>query len=394
VVEDDSGDLEEFEEIVDEDLAEDDTDTEDLLEEIDDNVEVVDVLVEDESDDDLEEVEDDGELEEIDEDELVEEVVEDDSGDLEEFEEIVVEDRDDFDAPFDSFMDDALMNDNTLTDPERKRLLAERFDRYLGEMEKHYNQYLLIPGGEYIIGAQNARKNERPIQKITISDIYFGRFPVTNALFEVFVDRTGYKTTAEECGFGIVYQGRFQKTKDEITGQKRYVWNATTLWEKREGAFWYQPAGPGTNLHRKRNHPVVQVSFKDAMAFASWVGKRLPSEVEWEAVARTAQGDLYPWGNEWKEGVSNTEESEISDTVPVDNFPDVKNTFGLSDLLGNTLEWTSGRWEGPTGSVNHQDFRIVKGGSWVSNQEVKLYTQFKYPADFTANILGFRCLVD
>jgi formylglycine-generating enzyme required for sulfatase activity len=286
------------------------------------------------------------------------------------------------------------MIDDTVSDRERKRLLAERFDRCLGEMEKHYNQYLVVPGGAYIIGAQNARKNERPIQKITISDNYFGRFPVTNALFEVFVDRTGYKTTAEECGFGIVYQGRFQKTKDEITGQKRYVWNATSLWEKRESAFWYQPAGPGTTLHRKRNHPVVQVSFRDAMAFASWVGKRLPSEAEWEAAARTALGNLYPWGNEWKEGVANTEESQISDTVPVDNFPDVKNTFGLSDLLGNTLEWTSGRWEEANGSVKHQDFRIVKGGSWVSNQEVKLYTQFKYPVDFTANILGFRCLVD
>ena len=378
-----------IEEIIDEDLAEDDADTEEALEEIDDNVEVVDVLVEDddeaagaeeEIDDDLEEAEDDGELEEI--EEVIESVEDDETA------------SDNVDAPFDSFMDDDLMLDNTLSDRERKRLLAERFDRYLGEMEKHYNQYLLVPGGEYIIGAQNARKNERPIQKITISDIFFGRFPVTNALFEVFVERTGYKTTAEECGFGIVYQGRFQKTKDEITGQKRYVWNATSLWEKREGAFWYQPFGPGTTLHRKRNHPVVQVSFRDAMAFASWVGKRLPSEAEWEAAARTALGDLYPWGNEWKDGVCNTEESEISDTVPVDNFPDAKNAFGLSDLLGNTLEWTADRWEGANGSGNHQDYHIVKGGSWVSNRDAKLHSRFKYLTDFTANILGFRCLAD
>jgi len=392
----------------------------------DDSVEVVDVLVEDDDeavgaeetgDDDLEADEDEGELEEIDEDELIEELVEDESGELDEFETIddegaeveevldeveavaePVEDAetpfDNFDAPYDAFMDDDLTLNNALSDRERKRLLAERFERYLGEIEKHYNQYLLIPGGEYIIGAQNIRKNERPIRKITISDIFFGRFPVTNALFEVFVERTGYKTTAEECGFGIVYQGRFQRKNDEISGQKRYEWNATSLWEERENAYWYQPSGPGSTLHLKRNHPVVQVSFRDAMAFASWVGKRLPSEAEWEAAARTASGNIYPWGNEWKEGVCNTEESEISDTVPVDNFSNAKNPLGLFDLLGNTLEWTSDRWEGTYGASTRQDYRIVKGGSWVSSPDVTLQSWFKYPTDFTANILGFRCLAD
>ena len=130
------------------------------------------------------------------------------------------------------------------------------------------------------------------------------------------------------------------------------------------------------------------------MAFASWVGKRLPSELEWEAAARTATGNLYPWGNEWKDGLCNTEEKEISDTVSVDHFSDAKNELGLSDLLGNTLEWTVDRWEGASGAENHQDFHIVKGGSWISNREVKLYSRFKYPIDFTANILGFRCLAD
>ena len=421
LVEDESGELDEFETIDDEGAE-----VEEVPDEQDDSVEVVDVLVEDDDeaveaeetgDDDLEADEDEGELEEIDEDELIEELVEDESGELDEFETIddegaeveevldeveavaePVEDAetpfDNFDAPYDAFMDDDLTLNNALSDRERKRLLAERFERYLGEIEKHYNQYLLIPGGEYIIGAQNIRKNERPIRKITISDIFFGRFPVTNALFEVFVERTGYKTTAEECGFGIVYQGRFQRKNDEISGQKRYEWNATSLWEERENAYWYQPSGPGSTLHLKRNHPVVQVSFRDAMAFASWVGKRLPSEAEWEAAARTASGNIYPWGNEWKEGVCNTEESEISDTVPVDNFSNAKNPLGLFDLLGNTLEWTSDRWEGTYGASTRQDYRIVKGGSWVSSPDVTLQSWFKYPTDFTANILGFRCLAD
>ncbi len=338
-----------------------------------------------------------GTLAAVDEEALEEADLEDESFDEDEFEEVPDDALGHVDAEavvVEELDEIAADEDEVLSDPERKRLLAERFDRYLGQMERHYNQYLRVPKGEYMVGDPNDRGNEHPFQKVTLPDIFFGKYPVTNALFEVFAERTGYKTTAEKCGFGIVFQGRFQKKKDEQTGQPCYVWNATSYWEKREGAFWYQPNGPGSTLHRKRNHPVVQVSYRDALAFSSWVGKRLPTEAEWEAAAGTAAGNVFPWGNDWKEGLANTEESEISDTVPVDHSPGAKNAFGISDLLGNTLEWTMDRWTPPHGPETAVEHHIVKGGSWISNRDIRLYHRSKYPIDFTSNILGFRCLAD
>jgi formylglycine-generating enzyme required for sulfatase activity len=123
-----------------------------------------------------------------------------------------------------------------------------------------------------------------------------GKFPVTNALFEVFVENTGYVTTAEKAGFGTVYHGRLCKEVDNKTGAVRFRCNGTVQSKTVEGAFWYQPFGPGSTLHLKRTHPVVQVSLADATAFAAWTGKRLPSEDEWEAAARTEMGYVYPWG--------------------------------------------------------------------------------------------------
>ena len=363
-----------------------------------DTIEVVEVLVEDE--------EGAGSLEEIDEDELDEEEANseiDDEAEIEEAEAVDVDEEKSpsdmespveiFDPLCDSFSDD-LEWDDTLSDQERKNRLAERFNRYLGALERHYNQYLLIPNNEYTIGSNNFDKDELPLQKVRLPDFFFGKFPVTNALFEVFVERTGYKTTAENRGYGIVYQGRFQKRKDEHTGRMQYVWNATHWWEKRQGAFWYQPLGPGSTLHKKRNHPVVQVSLMDAMAFASWVGKRLPIEAEWEAAARSLHGYCFPWGNDWRAGICNIEGSDISDTFPVDSFSDAVNPFGISDLLGNTLEWTAEPCDPRYAANSSQDYYIAKGGSWISDGTIRLYSRFRFPDDYTANILGFRCLAD
>ena len=147
-------------------------------------------------------------------------------------------------------------------------------------------------------------------------------------------------------------------------------------------------------MHNKRFHPVVQISLKDAMAFSAWVGKRLPKEAEWEAAARTLKGNPYPWGGDWLDGMCNTEDTEIADTTPVDQYPDADNELGLSDLLGNTLEWTADPCDPPYKTNGNKDYHIVKGGSWISDRSIRLYARFKLPIHFTSNILGFRCLAD
>ena len=275
---------------------------------------------------------------------------------------------------------------------EKANLLAEAFDGYLGTMERFYNQYVLIPEGEYIVGSKAPKRDEQPEHRVKLGPFYMGKFPVTNALFEIFVEKTGYTTTAEKRGYGTVYYGRFHKKMDQKTGLVKYTFNATVRDETINGACWYQPFGPGSTLHQKRNHPVVQVSLEDAMAFAAWTGKRLPTENEWEAAARTADGRVFPWGNEWKSTCCNVEEGSVADTAPVDTYVKLGNDFGIVDTLGNVLEWTLDAYEPPHNPKNSPKRQIAKGGSWISGNDLRLFSRFKADPAAPANIIGFRCI--
>ena len=219
-----------------------------------------------------------------------------------------------------------------------------------------------------------------------------GKFQVTNALFEIFIEKTGYRTTAEQTGYGTVYYGRLQKTVDEKTGLEKLTWNATITSKTVEGACWYQPQGHGSTIHNKRNHPVVQVSLKDALAFAAWTGKSLPTEDEWEAGSRTAKGYVFPWGNEWKINSCNVEESYVGDTTPVDNYLEFVNDYGVVDVIGNVLEWTLDRSESLSPVKDRSKYSVVKGGSWISGNGLRLFSRFTLKPESHSNILGFRCV--
>ena len=275
---------------------------------------------------------------------------------------------------------------------EKARLLADEFDSCLAAMDKFYNQYILIPEGEYIVGSKEPGKDERPEHMDYLLPFYLGKFPVTNALFEIFVEKTGYKTTAEKAGYGTVYYARCKKRVDERTDLEKLIWNFDLINKRVEGACWYQPLGPGSTLHNKRNHPLVQVSLEDAMAFAAWAGKRLPTEGEWEAGSRTANGYLFPWGNERKGDACNIEESYLGDTTPVDKYIEVENDFGIVDTLGNALEWTMTKSERFSSVENGSSYYIAKGGSWISENGICLYSRFILEQKSCSNILGFRCV--
>jgi formylglycine-generating enzyme required for sulfatase activity len=275
---------------------------------------------------------------------------------------------------------------------EKDKLLAEEFDGYLGSMERYYNHYVMIPGGEYLIGSKHPKKDERPEQTLYLEPYYIGRYPITNGLFEIFIEKTGYKTTAEKVGYGTVYYGRFEKKKDTTTGLITSTWNASLYCKTVEGACWYRPSGPESTLYHKRNHPVVQISMEDAMAFATWTGKRLPTENEWESASRTANGWIFPWGPEWKNDACNIEDSCIADTTPVDKYVEFGNDFGIVDTLGNVLEWTTDRFDSTSKSNNGEKYRVVRGGSWISGNDVRLFSRFIIQPESHSNILGFRCV--
>jgi formylglycine-generating enzyme required for sulfatase activity len=170
------------------------------------------------------------------------------------------------------------------------------------------------------------------------------------------------------------------------------MWSAHVKHKVVEGACWYQPFGPGSTIHRKRNHPVTQVSLEDAMAFAAWTGKRLPTEKEWEIASRTEKGYLFPWGAKWQANRCNVEESNIGDTTSVDQYIEFANEFGIADILGNTMEWTSDSVQSGIVSSRKTFEYIVKGGSWISSGDIQLSHQVQLEPEFHSNILGFRCV--
>ncbi len=358
-----------------------------------------------EDEEDLEEAEDEAALEEAGEDEIPEEE-EDDEDQLEEIAEDLEVEQGEAEAgegageeggEGDKVTGDSGAHIGEGFEEERgkeppAKILAEKFDNYLGAIDKFYNQYVLIPKGEYIVGVKNPLREERKESKVYLESFYMGRFPVTNALFEIFVERTGYLTTAEKIGYSTVYHGRSRKTVDKGTGLKVVTLNSGLTNKVVKGACWYQPLGPGTTLHDKRNHPVVHISLEDAMAFAAWTGKRLPTEDEWETAARTANGYIYPWGNSWKEKACNIEECNTGDTEPVDKYLEFGNDSEIVDTLGNVLEWTMDPCDPPPYVKDGKSYHIVKGGSWISGNDICLFNRFKLEPFFHSNILGFRCV--
>jgi formylglycine-generating enzyme required for sulfatase activity len=193
---------------------------------------------------------------------------------------------------------------------------------------------ILIPAGEFLMGSNprvdpNASDREQPQHLVYLPDYYLAKTPVTNAQFLAFVKATGYQTSAELEGWGWVY-----------TGEVKQI----------EGADWQHPCGPQSDIAGKYDHPVVQVSWHDAVAYCHWLAEitgkpyRLPSEAEWEKGARGTDGRIYPWGNEWDTKRCNSRESGLGDTTPVGAYPAGASPYGLLDMAGNVWEWTRSLW--------------------------------------------------
>jgi formylglycine-generating enzyme len=219
-----------------------------------------------------------------------------------------------------------------------------------------------LPGGAFRMGSTRFYPEEAPSHTATVRAFAVERHPVTNAQFAEFVAATSYVTVAEQALDPALYPGVapadlvpgalvFRPTPGPVDLRDWRQW-----WDWSPGACWRHPFGPGTGIDGKADHPVVQVAYPDAAAYAHWAGRRLPTEAEWEYAAGAGAVTTYAWGDEVVPAgqlMANTWQGQFPyrndgalgwvGSSPVGTFP--PNGFGLVDMIGNVWEWTSTRFE-------------------------------------------------
>lgn len=295
-----------------------------------------------------------------------------------------------------------------------------------------------IPQTTFRMGSDRDYPEERPTHRVSVGGFWIDRMPVTNARFARFVAATQYSTTAEKSLYAASVDGAPAGTS--FTGSLVFAKPAphspaSHCWQLVVGADWQHPLGPDSSIETRAHHPVVHISYEDAVAFATWDGKDLPTEAEWECAARGGlDGAAYAWGNEWTPGgrlQANTWQGEFpwlnrcedgwERTSPVDAFP--PNGYGVYDMIGNTWEWTSDWFQprhapedgrghriphNPTGGAEVTSYnpdlptfriprKVLKGGSYLSapNHGRRYRPAARIPEgiDGSACHVGLQCIV-
>jgi formylglycine-generating enzyme required for sulfatase activity len=262
-----------------------------------------------------------------------------------------------------------------------------------------------LPGGSFVMGSDDRfaypNDGETPCE-VEVGPFAIDACAVSNADFAEFAGATGYVTEAERFGWSFVFGGLLP---DDFPPTRAVA--AAPWWRQVFGADWQHPEGPQSDIEDRADHPCVQVSFNDALAYCDWAGKRLPTEAEWEFAAR---GGLvraaFPWGDElvpagehrmnvWQGSFPN--DNTLGDgyfgTCPVNAFP--ANGYGLHNVTGNVWEWTADWFHSALRDPPGGTHKVQKGGSYLCHasycRRYRVAGRQGNEPDSSAGNLGFRC---
>jgi len=288
-----------------------------------------------------------------------------------------------------------------------------------------------VPGGVFMMGDPSGYAEERPVHEVTVDGFWMDKTEVTNAQFAKFIDETDYVTTAEQKPDPKDFPGApreklvpgsvvFKRPDGEVDLTNFFLW-----WHWEPGANWKHPEGPDSSIEGRENHPVVHVSWYDAVEYCKWANKSLPTEAEWEFAARGGlEGKTYCWGdrkkpkgkwltNAWQGSFpsENSNEDGFAGTAPVGSFP--SSGYGLLDMAGNVWEWCSDWYRpdyyknspaknprGPKDSFDpdepSQPKRVNRGGSFLCADNYCMRyrpaARTKNSPDTSTSHTGFRCV--
>ena len=285
---------------------------------------------------------------------------------------------------------------------------------------------VFVAGGTFKMGSERQQPEERFLHEVRVDGFWIDRHEVTNAQFRQFAQATGYKTLAER---GLDPKANPNLPKELLEpGSVVFIQptdksgRATQWWQYVAGASWQRPTGGGSSIKGKDNHPVVHVAYEDALAYARWRGRSLPTEAQWEFAARGGRDGEDDWSsafdakskpiaNTWQGifPVLNTRDDGYPGTAPVGCFK--ANGYGLHDMIGNVWEWTSDWYQpghpreklfnpaGPASSrVGQPPSRVIKGGSHLcaANYCSRYRPAARQPqeVDLSAAHLGFRTVLN
>jgi formylglycine-generating enzyme len=325
-------------------------------------------------------------------------------------------------------------------------VISDLFDKQsarLGEAkdrELSRSGMVLVPGGTFRMGSDKHYPEEAPVHRVAIDGFWIDRTPITNRQFKEFVRATGHRTVAEIPPDPKDYPGAlphmffagslvFNPPRHPVDLRDWSQW-----WQFLKGADWRHPYGPKSSINALDSHPVVHVSFADAQAYATWAGKDLPTEAEWEYAARGGiDGAEFAWGDGFTPGgkhMANTWQGEFprenrnedgyERTSPVMAFP--PNGYGVYDMIGNVWEWTRDWYsakhdvdeskaccipKNPSGGRDDASYdrslpnikiprKVIKGGSHLCApnycRRYRPAARHAQPIDTSTSHVGFRCI--